>query len=194
MTLLRPPIPPAPADPLPARAGRPRPFAELMALYERNFERVHQLFPSIRHLTGTCRSDLAGSPPLWIQAIAQERHTSVVLLTHLFGREDGHHQLEPGAFVRVYHDARQAEVTHFRIGSALRPLFATETPVAQVGLRRLRLNRFFAKWLDFLETCGHGPHSFEAAGGALVFEAARINDVLTGSEAPDIICGSRVGL
>lgn len=193
MTLLRPPHPPLPAAPLPPRAGRQRPFAELMELYERNFARLRRLFPSIRHLSGTCRSALQGSPPLWIHAIAQERHTSVILLTHLFS-EGGAPQLEPGAFVRVYHDARQAEVTHFRIGSALRHLFAAEIPAAQIGQRRLRLNRFFSKWLEFLETCGHGPHSFEAATSALVVTGAQIDDVLTGSEAPDIICGSRVGL
>lgn len=180
-------------DKLLARVARPTRFALLMALYEQNFVRLRQLFPSVRQLQGACVSTLAGSPPLWIQAVAQERHTSVLLLTHVFESAD-HEPLEPAAYVRVYHDAQQAEVTHFRLGAGLRALFAADASVARTGQRRLRHNSFFAKWLDFLALCGHGGHSFEAARIQLGIAGDRSSGVLTDDATADIICGSRVGL
>lgn len=176
-----------------ARVARPNRFALLMELYEQNFVRLRQLFPSVRQLTGACVSTLAGSPPLWIQAVAQERHTSVLLLTHVFDSAE-HDPLEPAAYVRVYHDAQQAEVTHFRVGAGLRALFAADASLARIHQRRLRYNSFFAKWLDFLATCGHAVHSFEAARLLLGTATNRSAAVLTDGSTADIICGSRVGL
>lgn len=176
------PSPPRPYSLEPRSTARPQllpgKFALLMALYEDNHRKLRRLFPHLRQLTGTVVSQLAGSPELFLQAVAQERHTSVLLLTHRFQRGPAP-AYEPAAYVRVYHDAQQAEVTHFRVGSELRALFAPEQQRDQLAQRRMRLNSFFSKWLDFLELAGHGPESFVCAAQRIDLQHAIENKVLT---------------
>lgn len=142
---------------LPAR------FPWLMSLYEDNHAKLLRLLPQLRRIEGEWRSTVAGSAPLYCRIIAQEKHTTMLLLTHQFDAQQGE---DPLAYVRVYHDTRQAEVTHLRTGSALRELFRADREIQGLADERLRLNVFFGKWLDFLSSCGHGEGGFDRLPGA----------------------------
>lgn len=144
---------------LPMKNLLPARFPLLMSLYEDNHGKLLRLLPQLRRIEGLWRSDVAGSPTLYCRIIAQEKHTTVALLSHQFAAPA---QAAPApaddaplAYVRAYHDTRQAEVTHLREGSALRELFRADQQIQQLADQRLRLNLFFGKWLDFIGSCGH---------------------------------------
>lgn len=144
---------------LPAR------FPLLMSLYEDNHGKLLRLLPQLRRIEGLWRSDVAGSAPLYCRIIAQEKHTTIALLSHQFDAQQSALSAQPVddplAYVRIYHDTRQAEVTHLREGRALRELFRADRHILSVANERLRLNIFFGKWLDFIASCGHGEGGFD---------------------------------
>ena len=68
-------------------------------------------------------------------------------------------QPDPSAYVRIYRDARQAEVTHCYIGRHWQDVLGLHpSPKVMFG-HRLRMNSFLNKWLDYLVGQGHGPHT-----------------------------------
>ena len=68
-------------------------------------------------------------------------------------------QPDPSAYVRIYRDARQAEVTHCYIGRHWQDTLGLfPSPKVLFG-HRLRMNSFLNKWLDYLASQGHGPHT-----------------------------------
>jgi len=143
-------------------------FGYLLGLYGENYERLHRLLGDVRQLSGDYRSvapsdplaDLAAvSPDLWLNIIEQHRHTTILRLTHRFDGLNGV-ELDPLAWVRVYHDSAQAEVTHCHTSKQIKALFSMQVPVLKVGLRRYRMNVFFNKWLEHLLLAGHIPSGF----------------------------------
>ena len=76
-------------------------------------------------------------------------------------------QPDPSAYVRIYRDARQAEVTHCYIGRHWQDVLGLfPSPKVMFG-HRLRMNSFLNKWLEYLSSQGHGPHTL----GRMPFEA-----------------------
>src|SRR3546814_1523206 len=63
---------------------------------------------------------------------------------------------EPSAYVRVYLDACQAEVTHCYVGQRWQDVLGTHPPARTVFAHRLQMNTFLSKWLEHLRGAGHG--------------------------------------
>jgi len=145
-------------------------FGYLLGLYGENYQRLHRLLGDARLLSGDYRAVApadclvnqgTASPDLWLNIIEQHRHTTILRLTHQFDGPAGI-ELDPLAWVRVYHDSEQAEVTHCHTSKHLKTLFSTQVPVLKVGLRRYRMNVFFNKWLEHLLLAGHVPSGFKS--------------------------------
>jgi uncharacterized protein len=145
-------------------------FGYLLGLYGENYERLLRLLGDVRQLSGKHQSQVQGHPTLYVDVLEQHRHTTILRITHLFDGPDGP-KPEPSAWVRVYHDAQQAEVTHCWSGTALKQLFSMSVPAFKVTLRRHRMNVFFNKWLEHLLGLGH-THS-----GLQPMESQRKQDV-----------------
>jgi uncharacterized protein len=162
--------PPLPLANVPAMSA----FGYLLGLYGENYERLYRLLGDVRNLSGdyhavaplvaNANADAAAdannaSPDLWLNIIEQHRHTTILRLTHQFEGPAGV-ELDPLAWVRVYHDSEQAEVTHCHTSKQLKALFSMQVPVLKVGLRRYRMNVFFNKWLEHLLLAGYVPSGF----------------------------------
>jgi uncharacterized protein len=145
-------------------SGMPRPFnafEQLLALYEENYTLLNQLIGSARHYSGANLSYVMDTSPLWLEVIEQQPHTSILRLTHRFYDANDTVALDPNAFVRVYHDTRQAEVTHCLISTQLKKLFSLDVPLHEVTQTRARMSVFLNKWLRYLLAMGHGPATFD---------------------------------
>ena len=135
-------------------------FGNLMELYERNYVQLRLLIPDLRRapLTTTV-SNVVGCMTLYLQLVEQSPYTSTLRLTYRFieSTADSAEQkgslratAEPDLTIRVYHDARSAEVM-----SGL--LHGQQHPRKTRGLEgSWRLNRFLYKWLRYLLYRGHG--------------------------------------
>jgi uncharacterized protein YqiB (DUF1249 family) len=149
--------------------ARPVSFVSLMSLYESNFLRLRALVGDVRAHAGTLLSRVDGECDLQYETVEHAPYTSTVRLTYRF-EHDGGTLADPDLELRVYHDARLAEVSgcgrwvrheslqHVRAGIP-----------AQLGERWLR-NMLLNKWLDYCLERGHG---FVAAAGARMHAAAR---------------------
>ncbi len=141
-------------------------FAALMELYERNYILMRRLMPAAPSEGTRWVSQLSDGLPLELEVLERHRYTSDIRLTYRFQRAEGV-VLEPNLRVRVYHDARAAEV----MAAHLRHLPDFPLPTQSgFDLRdRWRVNRFLYKWLRY---CLHQGHRFEDRTAA----AARSNN------------------
>ena len=143
-------------------------FAWLMGLYGENFQRLTRMFQPQGLSAGTYVSRVPGGLDLLVEVIQQHAYTVELRLSYRM-RDAQTGQPDPSAFVRLYRDARQAEVTHCYVGRHWQDVLGLRPSVQAMVSHRLRMNGFLNKWLDYLDGQGHGPHTLssiepEAAG------------------------------
>lgn len=143
-----------------ARAGlQPLPgtFAGLMDLYERNYINMRRLVPTMPPAHTCLASSILNGLSLYLTVIERFPYTTELSLTYHFFRHS-HLIAEPDLRIRVYHDARLAEVT----AAALRrwPEFSADEEETKHSnlVSRWHVNRFLYKWLNY---CLHQGHRFD---------------------------------
>lgn len=130
-------------------------FAALMELYENNYIFIRRLVPDIAQPPTHTVSHPEGSTPLYLEIIERCPYTSTASLTHYFPDTDKAHIASPDMVVRIYHDARVAEVLpqstfeHFRVWTQ------TGEPAPKSLAWRWDVNRFLYRWLRFCLGEGH---------------------------------------
>jgi len=151
-------------------SARPRSFAALMDMYEANYMQLRLFLGDARRLPGDAVSQVAGHLPVYLEVKERSQHTTILLLTYLFGQQppDEPQERRPDMLVRIYHDARQAEViTHkcrFNDG-IVKPW---QRDVDSMLLCRWRMNRFLFKWVRYLRRQGHSFESFNRSISPMV--------------------------
>lgn len=136
----------------------PGSFSALMDLYERNYINIRRLMPMMPPVSAVRVSQTPGGLDLHLCVIERCRYTSELILTYQFDQEDGRRVAEPDLRIRVYHDARLAEV----VAAHLRHHAFLETDQRDVAhtnpirlCNRWRINRFLYKWLTYCLRQGH---------------------------------------
>lgn len=144
--------------------ARPASFVSLMSLYESNYIRLGWLAPDLATLPATSVSKVAGDVPLHLTIEERSRYTTTLNLTYLFD-DAGEVLSDPDLQIRIYHDARLAEVQacarwhrHAQLESIRSQL------VRALGDRWLR-NMMLNKWLDYCVERGHRFVMQEAVRG-----------------------------
>lgn len=136
----------------------PGSFSALMDLYERNYIGMRRLLPMMPPASATRVSQTPGGLDLHLHVIERCRYTSELLLTYQFDQEDGLLITEPDLRIRVYHDARLAEVVaaHLRHRAFLETMHRDMERTNHIQLyNRWRINRFLYKWLTYCLRQGH---------------------------------------
>ena len=134
--------------PLPTR------FSYLMGLYAENYSRLTRVFGPERLALGRFMSKAGDGLDLTLEVLEQHRYTLDLRLSYLF-RDEHSGNPDPSAHVRLYRDARMAEVTTCYVGSRLEDVLGRfPSPKAAVD-HRLRMSSFLGKWLEYLEGQGH---------------------------------------
>lgn len=134
--------------------SRPGSFVSLMSLYESNYIRLSWLVPNLLSVSGALVSEVDGDCPLHLVPGERSRYTTTFSLTYLFD-EAGGPVADPDLQIRVYHDARLAEVQscarwhRHSMLEAIRSQFARD--LGDRWLRNVMLN----KWLDYCLERGH---------------------------------------
>lgn len=153
-----------------ARIPRLSRFGWLMGLYAENHERFTRMFPPAGLLVGTYRSSAGDHLDLQLDVIEQHRYTTELRMTYAM-RDPVTGEPDPSAFLRLYHDARQLEVTHCYVGRRWQDAIGMYPPPAEVLDHRTQMNTFLGKWIEYLAERGHGVATLRpvdagtAAGG-----------------------------
>jgi len=140
----------------------PNAFEWLLGLYGDNFERLQRLVDARRLVPGRYLNERDGQPALVLDLLEQQPYTSLLRLSLRFSESVP--EEDPESYWRVYHDARQAEVTHCRFDSHRVRLFAPNTPARQIAQYRRRMNSFANKWLEHLLQGGYDPQHWVLQG------------------------------
>jgi uncharacterized protein YqiB (DUF1249 family) len=133
-----------------------RTFGGLMDIYEQNYIRLRRLIPEFDRIGANAVSTAPGSMDLHYECLERSKYTTVFRLTYKF------ETLEPNLEIRVYHDARVAEVlaSNVQLGGAgwwdrrhkVSSMFRADLQNLQT---KWRLNRFLQKWLHYCLKQGH---------------------------------------
>ncbi|WP_440995242.1 DUF1249 domain-containing protein [Arhodomonas sp. SL1] len=137
----------------PLETGSTRSFAALMELYESNYIFMRRLLPDPDRQQDCVVSRVAGTPDLHLQVLERCAYTTSVLLTHYFRRGGDAEEVAPDLRVRVYHDARVAEV----LPDSRLDGFRRRRPGPETGSLawRWEVNRFLNRWLRYCLGEGH---------------------------------------
>lgn len=129
-------------------------FVSLMTLYESNYVRLRGLAPALNVIEGAMTSTVAGDCPLHLRIEERGPYTTTFTLTYLFDSPAGQFA-DPDLQVRVYHDARLAEVLSCARWHRHEVLASIKSDLyCQLGDRWLR-NVMLNKWLDYCVERGH---------------------------------------
>ena len=137
-------------------------FAFLMGLYAENYWQLVHLFGADRLDVGSYVSRCGDGLDLSLEVIERHPYTLELKLSYEF-RDDATGQPDPSAYVRLYRDARVAEVTTCYVDARLEDLFGRDADVRTVFDHRLRMNSFLSKWLAYLGERGHSRFTLRAA-------------------------------
>ncbi len=148
-----------PATHVPRRAlPRLSRFEWLMGLYGENFLRLSRMFQPQALSPGRYVSRITDGLDLMVEVIEQHPYTVELRLSYAM-QDTVTGQPDPSAYVRLYRDARQAEVTHCYVGRHWQDVLGLRPSVQAMLSHRLRMNSFLNKWLEYLDGQGHGPHT-----------------------------------
>jgi len=129
----------------------PRGFVSLMDLYESNYIRLRKLLAEPKRIPNKACSTLPGHLDLHLEIVDRSKYTTTLYLSYGFPSAAGL-QMEPNLKIRIYHDARLAEVMagHLHHGR----LILDHLP-ANALREKWRLNRFLNRWLGYCLKQGH---------------------------------------
>ncbi len=139
----------------------------LQILCESNFHKLFRLAPDLLRIQCCATAKTSGRPTLYIRILERNPYTLTIELTHRFASEtDG--RGEPGVRIRVYLDAKSAEV----LRDSSRPLIShvlQKNPAPEIVLDyKWTINYFLERWLDH---CIEQGYRFDRSGmiEALIF-------------------------
>jgi len=139
--------------------ARPASFVSLMSLYESNYIRLGWLIGDLSAITGPAISTVSNDCPLHLRVEERCRYTTTLTLTYMFEGETTV-IADPDLQIRIYHDARLAEVQSCARWHRHAMLESIRSSLARaLGDRWLR-NIMLNKWLDY---CVERGHRFEGS-------------------------------
>ena len=133
-------------------------LGDLMAIYECNYIRLRQLFPQLGSMDEVSVSRSDGTLDLHVTINERNRYTTTLTLTYEFEDEQGRFPA-PDIQVRIYHDARLAEVLRCGRLRGRRDASYDSARRDYTLDAKWRINRFLQKWLGYCLRQGHRFHS-----------------------------------
>lgn len=149
------------------RGTRKPKLRRLLALQEDLFHRLMLFLPDAIGSADYLESRVGDSPVLRLEILERHPYTTFLRLTYRFVRENQAGQVQhfqPNAHIRIYHDARMAEVTSFEWRQGIQRMAHPELPPDSLLIRGWRVNRALHKWLDYLLAQGHSIDTLKPAG------------------------------
>ena len=139
----------------------PSRFSWLMSMHAENYQRLSRLFAPQRLLAGRYLSSVDDHLDVLLDITEHHRYTVDLVLTYCL-RDAQTGGLLPSANIRMYRDARMAEVLHYHADLRLERALGPLPPARTIFERRLRQSSFLNRWLEYLAEQGHSPGTLEA--------------------------------
>lgn len=135
-------------------AYSPSRFGWLMGLHAENYHRLVRMFAPQRLAPGRYLSSVDDQLDLVLDVLEHHPYTIDLDLSYLM--TDGlTGKRQPGAHIRMYRDARMAEVLSLCEDVPLQDVVARLLPARTLFDKRLRRSSFLNRWLEYLAEQGH---------------------------------------
>lgn len=131
-----------------------RSFAALMEMYENNYIYMRRLVPDLDRSQDVVTSRVDGAVDLHMEVLDRHAYTTSLRLTHHFTHGD-EPEVIPNLMLRIYHDARVAEVLPASWLRGFRYWSCRELPPVGTLAWRWEVNRFLNRWLRYCLGEGH---------------------------------------
>lgn len=140
---------------------RPK-LKRLQDLHTEIYRQLQLLIPDQVAHYDSFQSQVPGSPLLRMDILERHPYTHFLRMTYQFNKNQ-QREIAPDAHIRMYNDARMAEVTSFNPEQGFKRLAHPWYPQHQLFQRTWRLNQALDKWLGYLLHQGHGITSMQPA-------------------------------
>ncbi|MDD5033642.1 MAG: DUF1249 domain-containing protein [Methylococcaceae bacterium] len=126
----------------------------LAKLCEENYQRLVRLIPELADPPESAVARADGKPSLHLKLLEHNPYTVTLELTHCFSREL-QSLLEPAVKIRVYLDARAAEVLSDHERPRVHEAFSHAGNAREVMDYKWSLNYFLTQWLEHCLACDY---------------------------------------
>jgi uncharacterized protein YqiB (DUF1249 family) len=144
---------------------KPR-LGRLQDVQEESFRQLQLIIPEQVTQYDFFQSSVAGSPLLRMDILERHPYTLFIRLTYFFETDDDP-ELAPDAHIRLYKDARLAEVTSFNPDQGCRRTASPYYPHRQLFQKNWRQNLALDKWLGYLLLQGHSVATMQPASDCI---------------------------
>ena len=144
---------------------KPR-LGRLQDVQEELFRQLQLLIPDAVAHYDSFSSRVSGSPLLHMEILERHAYTVFLRLTYQF-QNGVEPELAPDAHIRMYQDARLAEVTSFDADQGCRRSAHPWYPARQLLQRIWRQNLALDKWLGYLLQQGHSVETMRPASAPI---------------------------
>lgn len=127
---------------------------KLMWVFEANYDRLMELIPRLDAVHGVARSGTERRLELHLRVLDRSRYTTTISLTHYL-RVDGGLIPDPHMHIRLYHDAKVAEVIACQHHSRFNYDYSYPNPNMHQRHEKRRVNEFLAEWLTYCIAKGY---------------------------------------
>lgn len=127
---------------------------KLMWVFEANYDRLLTLVPRLDELNGLAKASVDGLMDLHLEILDRSRYTTTISLTHYLN-DQGRLVANPYMRVRLYHDAKVAEVLAYQNQSRFRHEYPYPNPKMHQRHEKRQLNLFLAEWLTYCIARGY---------------------------------------
>lgn len=131
----------------------------LEKLCESNYQKLFRLIPNLCSLSNNAIGYTLDKPPLHLYVLERDRYTLTIELSYSFNHLSAE-QILPAVKIRVYLDARLAEVIRDYDRPAVNYVYKNPAAIREIQNYKWRLNYFLDKWLDH---CLQTEYAFSSA-------------------------------
>ena len=129
-------------------------LSRLQELQTEIYRQLQLLIPDAVALYDSFESRVSGSPLLRMDILERHPYTQFLRLTYQFN-DNEQQELAPDAHIRIYNDARLAEVTSYNPDQGFTRTASPWHPQHFIFQRSWRQNQALDKWLSYLIHQGH---------------------------------------
>ncbi len=119
-----------------------------LVIYEENFSRLMALLPGLDTIEDGVVLCGEGVPPLKVKLLDRSPYTTTISLSHVMDA-DARYVRAVYMKIRIYRDARVAEVLSYQSAGHFKPLYPYPNPRMFQPHEKRRVNQFLGEWLAF---------------------------------------------
>jgi len=125
-----------------------------MNIFEKNYQKLIQLIPSILTMTEATQLISDGFMPLNVDILSRHHKKIVIALSHYYKHPSGDMIADPDMELVIYVEVKMVEVMTYQDCFGFRRVYSEDMSAVSPSIKK-ELNSFLGQWLTNLRNQGH---------------------------------------